>query len=80
MVTPPRSTRTHCGSAHSLAQRVDQLPSVALDAGYGAPLPTAWKVEAVVGLFSATFVPLTTGATTRKDLVSMPTLPWPSYA
>src|SRR5258708_4745911 len=43
--TEPTSTLSHCGSDHALDQRVDRLPSVALDAGSEAFSPD----DAVVG-------------------------------
>ena len=48
----PRSTSSHCGSENALDQRVDRLPSVALEAGQVGPCID----DAVVGWCSATFV------------------------
>ena len=47
----PRSTRSHCGSAKALDQRVPVLPSTAVDAGKVA----FSSDEAVAGLPWATF-------------------------
>ena len=48
----PRSTSSHCGSENADDQRVPVLPSVASAAG----VPAFSVEEAVVVLFSATFV------------------------
>src|SRR6266702_5373308 len=49
----PRSTWSHCGSLNALDQRVAVLPSVAPVAE-----KPVWTDDAVVGLFSARFVPV----------------------